>query len=80
MFNTVFYLVSFSFKFCCCSQESDKDNSDFLIIENIRVTISIDGTFTHLQNSGHLKAQFDKTGKPLKFCFANLCFLLRICQ
>ena len=45
--NQVFCLVSFSSKFWSYCQESNKANSNFSIFENIRVTVSLDGTFTH---------------------------------
>ena len=51
--NQVFCLVSFSSKFWSYCQESNKANSNFSIFENIRVTVSLDGTFTHSKKIMH---------------------------
>ena len=44
-------------------EESNKENSDFSMIECIRVTVSLNGTFAHLQNPVHLQVHFDKKEK-----------------
>ena len=51
--NPIFCLVSFSSKFWSYCQESNKANSNFSIFENIRVTVSLDGTFTHCKKVMH---------------------------
>ena len=43
----VFCFVIFSFEFYSYCHKSGKENSNFSIFKNIRVTISFDGTFTH---------------------------------
>ena len=45
----IFCSVLFSFKFCSCCQENNKENCDFCIYEDIRFTVNLDGTFTHVQ-------------------------------
>ena len=75
----VFSSVLYNFKFRNYCQESNKENSNFLIHGNIRVTVSLDGTFTYMQKPLHLQAHFDEKGKPLKFRFTNFCLSLIIC-
>ena len=65
------FLILFSFKLCGYCQESNKENSDFSIFENIRVTLSLEGTFTHMKKPVRLQVYFDKKSKPWKFRFAN---------
>ena len=58
-----FCLVLFRFKFCSYCQESLKENSNFSVFEIIRVTVSLDCTFTHMLKLVCLQVHADKKGK-----------------
>ena len=39
---------------------SRKENSNFLIFENVRVAMTVDGTFIHMQKHVHQQFPFEK--------------------
>ena len=43
--------VLFNLKFCSYFQESNQENNDFSIFEHIRVTVSLGGTFSHMEKT-----------------------------
>ena len=57
-------LKTLFFKLCSYCQESSKENSDFLMLKDIKVTVSLGGNFTHIQILVSLQVHFNNEGKP----------------